>query len=116
MDQSIIPILIFFFILITYLVDIVRRNSVLVIHGSLRFNFKIKGFFLSLRKVPGICLTNLLSVKMHTGFIWVLEDLESLGTFFLHFLGLESLGKRIELLESLGILFNSNNNVFRIYL
>ena len=49
-----------------------------------------------------ICLTNLLSVKMHTGFIWVLEDLESLGTFFLHFLGLESLGKRIELLESPG--------------
>ena len=42
---------------------------------------------MSLRKVPGICLTNLLSVKMHTGFIWVLGDLESLGTFFLHFLG-----------------------------
>ena len=73
-----------------------------------------------------ICLTNLLSVKMHTGFIWVLEDLESLGTFFLHFLRLESLGKRIELLESpgkrielsesLGNLFNSNNNLFRIYL
>ena len=28
----------------------------------------------------------------------------------------ESLGKRIELLESFGNLFNSNNNVFRIYL
>ena len=27
----------------------------------------------------------------------------------------ESLGKRIELLESFGNLFNSNNNVFRIY-
>ena len=33
-DQLVIPLLIFFFILITRLHDIVRRNSVLVIHGS----------------------------------------------------------------------------------
>ena len=36
MDQLIIPKLIVFFILITYLVDIVRRNSVLVTHESKR--------------------------------------------------------------------------------
>ena len=39
-NQLIVPKLIFFFILITYLVnvfiDIVRRNSVLVTHGSYR--------------------------------------------------------------------------------
>ena len=38
LDQQIIPKLLYFFILITYLVDIafdiVRRNSVLVTHGS----------------------------------------------------------------------------------
>ena len=33
-DRLVIPLLIFFFILITRLHDIVRRNSVLVIHGS----------------------------------------------------------------------------------
>ena len=36
LDLLIIPQLIFFFILITYLVTIVRRNSVLVTHGSYR--------------------------------------------------------------------------------
>ena len=34
LDQLIIPELIFFFILITHVVDIVTRNSVLVSHGS----------------------------------------------------------------------------------
>ena len=33
-DQLVITLLIFFFILITRLHDIVRKNSVLVIHGS----------------------------------------------------------------------------------
>ena len=33
-DQLVIPLLIFLFILITRLRDTVRRNSVLVIHGS----------------------------------------------------------------------------------
>ena len=36
LDLLIIPQLIFFFILITYLVTIVRKNSVLVTHGSYR--------------------------------------------------------------------------------
>ena len=36
LEQLIIPLLIFFFILITSLLDIVRRNSVLVTNGSLR--------------------------------------------------------------------------------
>ena len=34
LDQLIIPNFILFFILINYLVDIVRRNSVLLTHGS----------------------------------------------------------------------------------
>ena len=40
LDQLKIPLLIFFFIVITclleYSIDIVRRNSVVVTHGSLR--------------------------------------------------------------------------------
>ena len=38
LNLLIITQLIFFFILITYLVNIVRRNSVLVTHGSYRVN------------------------------------------------------------------------------
>ena len=36
LDHLIIPQLIFFFILITCLLDIVRRNAILVTYGSLR--------------------------------------------------------------------------------
>ena len=43
MDQLIIPKLIFFFIPITYLVDIVRRNSVSVTHGSERVKTRANG-------------------------------------------------------------------------
>ena len=43
-----------------------------------------------------------------TGFVRVLENLESPGILFWHFPGLESPGKRLLVLESPGNLFNSS--------
>ena len=44
----------------------------------------------------------------YTGFVRVLENLESPGIFLWHFPGLESPGKRLLVLESSGNLFNSS--------
>jgi len=43
-----------------------------------------------------------------TGFVRVLENLESPGILLWHFPGLESAGKRLLVLESPGNLFNSS--------
>ena len=50
-----------------------------------------------------------------SGFVQVLENLESLGSFFWHFPGLSSPGKRLQFLECPKNLLNSSNKVFRIY-
>ena len=50
-----------------------------------------------------------------SGFVQVLENLESLGNFFRHFPGLSSPGKRLQFLECPKNLLNSSNKVFRIY-
>ena len=50
-------------------------------------------------------------MKLVTGFVRVLEYLESPGILFLHFSGLESPGKRPLVLESSGNLLNSPKNV-----
>ena len=50
-----------------------------------------------------------------SGFVQVLENLESLGGFFWHFPGLSSPGKRLQFLECPKNLLNSSNKVFRIY-
>ena len=47
-----------------------------------------------------------------TGFIQVLENLESPGILLWHFPGLESPGKWLLVLESAGNLFSSSNKVF----
>jgi len=44
----------------------------------------------------------------HTGFVRVLENLESPGILLWHFPGLESPEKRLLVLESSGNLFNSS--------
>ena len=50
LDQLIIPLFIFFFILITCLLDIVRRNSVLVTQGGERVKLHMESL-LVVRKV-----------------------------------------------------------------
>jgi len=47
-------------------------------------------------------------LKQKTGFIQVLENLESPGILLWHFPGLESPGKRLLVLESSGNLLNSS--------
>ena len=46
--------------------------------------------------------------RRKTGFVRVLENLESPGILLWHFPGLESPGKRLLVLESPGNLFNSS--------
>jgi len=46
--------------------------------------------------------------KVVTGFVRVLENLESPGILLWHFPGLESLGKGLLVLESSGFLLNSS--------
>ena len=46
-----------------------------------------------------------------TGFVRVLENLESPGILLWHFLGLQSPGKRPPVLESSGNLLNSTKNM-----
>ena len=46
-------------------------------------------------------------IIIFTGFVWVLENLESPGILLRHFPGLEGPGKRSWVLESSGNLFNS---------
>ncbi len=48
-----------------------------------------------------------LVIWLVSGFVWVLENLESPGTLLWHFPGLTSL----PVLESYGILLNSSNNL-----
>jgi len=48
------------------------------------------------------------TVEHHSGFVWVLENLESPGILLWHFLGLESPGKGLLVLESARNLLNSN--------
>ena len=48
------------------------------------------------------------SHKQGTGFVLVLENLESPGILLWHFLGLESPGERLLFLDSSGNLLNSN--------
>ena len=48
--------------------------------------------------------------KGYSGFVRVLENLESPGILFWHFPGLESPGKRPLVLESFGNLFNSKKH------
>ena len=48
---------------------------------------------------------------MYTGFVRVLENLESPGILLCHFPGLESPGKRPLVLESSGNLLNSTKNM-----
>ena len=50
-----------------------------------------------------------------SGFLRVLENLESPEILSWHFPGLESPGKRLKVLESPGNLLKSRNKVFRIY-
>ena len=62
LDQLVIHKLIFFFILNTHLVDIVRRNSVLVTHGSER----VCKLYVRVTSNPGldlICITLLCDWK-----------------------------------------------------
>ena len=46
-----------------------------------------------------------------TGFVWVLENLESPGILLWHFAGLESPGKRLLVLERSGNLLNSTKKI-----
>ena len=57
-------------------------------------------------------IRSLLGVKgLKTGFVQVLENLESPGILLWHFPGLESPGKRPLVLESSGNLLNSTKNM-----
>ena len=53
-------------------------------------------------------------VTIYTGFVRVLENLESPGILLLHFPGLESPGKRPLVLESSGNLLNSTKK-YEVY-
>ena len=70
--------------------------------------------FLRVDNVQKKCKTSLTSSSglfastVSTGFVRVLENLESPGILQWHFPGLESPGKRLLVLESAGNLFNSN--------
>ena len=48
------------------------------------------------------------AILLITGFVWVLENLESPGILLWHFPGLESPGKGLLVLESSGNLLNSS--------
>ena len=67
-----------------------------------------RGFVISF---PLAHFDHLSDSAMYTGFVRVLENLESPGILLCHFPGLESPGKRPLVLESSGNLLNSTKNM-----
>ena len=60
------------------------------------------------------CLSLYMYMYHYTGFVRVLENLESPGILLWHFPGLESPGKRLLVLESSGNLLNSAKSMKRM--
>ena len=58
LDQLKNPLTYIFFILITRLIDIVRRNSILVTHGSLRVKLMIACIFKVLMQRYSFCVSH----------------------------------------------------------
>ena len=93
------------------------RSHMMALCPKMRYNRLAeipKNRFALGKVVSSICL--LLYGGLNTGFIWVLENLESPGILLWHFPSLESPGKRLQVPENPGNLLNSSNKFFRMYI